>query len=54
MATYNQIYNLLNAITNESVGGTAITVKDTASFISLGNKILDSSQNICYRNRGNQ
>jgi len=46
MATYNQIYNLLNAITNESVGGTAITVKDTASFISLGNKILDSSQNI--------
>lgn len=46
MATYNQIYNLLNAITNESVGGTAITVKDTASFISLGNKVLDSSQNI--------
>lgn len=46
MATYNQIYNLLNAITNESVGGTAITVKDTASFISLGNTVLDSSQNI--------
>ena len=46
MATYNQIYQLLNAITNESVGGTAITVKDTSSFISLGNLILDSSQNI--------
>lgn len=46
MATYNQIYQLLNAITNESVGGTAITVKDTSSFISLGNLVLDSSQNI--------
>lgn len=42
MATYNQIYNLLNAITNESVGGTALTVKDTSSFISLGQKIVDS------------
>lgn len=46
MATYNQIYQLLNAITNESVGGTYISVKDTASFISLGNIVLDSSQNI--------
>lgn len=46
MATYNQIYQLLNAITHESVGGTAITVKDTSSFISLGNLVLDSSQNI--------
>lgn len=46
MPTYNQIYNLLNAITQESVGGTAITVKDTASFISLGNVVLDSSQNV--------
>ena len=46
MATYNQIYQLLNSITNESVGGTTISVKDTSSFISLGNIVLDSSQNI--------
>lgn len=46
MATFNQIYQLLNAITNESVGGTAITVKDTSSFISLGNMVLSSDDNV--------
>lgn len=36
----NDIYALLNATTNEMVGGTTVAVKDTASFIALGNEIL--------------
>ena len=45
MATFNQIYTLVNAITQESIGGTGITVKDTASFVTLGNLVLSSSDN---------
>ena len=46
MANFNQIYNLVNAITNEKVGGESITVKDTSTLISLGKKILSSSDNV--------
>lgn len=43
---YNQIYTFINSVTNESIGGTAITVKDTSSLVSLGNLVFDSSKNI--------
>ena len=46
MANFNQIYNLVNAITNEKVGGESITVKDTSTLVSLGKKILSSSDNV--------
>lgn len=39
----SQLYTLLNATTGQSVGGTAITVKDTSSFCSLGNLVMSSS-----------
>lgn len=45
MATANQIYNLLNETTGQLVGGTAITVKDTSSLISLGELVLSSDTN---------
>lgn len=35
-----QIYNFLNEVTEQSIGGTAITVKDPSSFVSLGNVVL--------------
>lgn len=45
MATANQIYSLLNETTGQLVGGTAITVKDTSSLISLGELVLASDTN---------
>lgn len=35
-----QIYEFLNEVTNQSIGGTAITVKDPSSFVSLGNVVM--------------
>ena len=46
MATYGQIYTVLNAIATQAMGGTAITAQDTTSFVSLGDQVLDSTQNI--------
>lgn len=46
MSTYTQIYQLLNAITNESVGGAPLTIKDTSSFISFGEKLLNSETDL--------
>lgn len=45
MATYAQIYQLVNAITEGSIGNKSITVKDTTSLISLGNQVLKSDEN---------
>lgn len=45
MATYEQLYQLINATTEEAIGGTAITVKDTTSLVSLGNIVLSSDSN---------
>ena len=45
MATVAQIYNIVNATARECWGENAITVKDTPSFISLGNETLSSQSN---------
>lgn len=45
MPNYAQIYDLVNAITEGSIGGRSITVKDTTSLISLGNVVLSSDEN---------
>lgn len=45
MATYEQIYDLVNAITEGSIGTRTITVKDTTSLVSLGNVVLASDKN---------
>lgn len=45
MATVAQIYNIVNATAKECWGEEAITVKDTPSFISLGNETLSSQSN---------
>ncbi|MBO7716289.1 MAG: hypothetical protein J6S85_26610 [Methanobrevibacter sp.] len=43
---YNQIYSLLNAVSDEAFGGTAITVKDTDSLVSLGNQVFKSDEDL--------
>lgn len=45
MATYSQLYELINATTEGAIGGTAITVKDTTSLVSLGNVVLSTDKN---------
>lgn len=45
MANYAQLYNLINATTQGVIGGTAITVRDTSSLVSLGNVVLSTDQN---------
>lgn len=42
MATINQISTLLNQISNEMWGDSAITVRDLSGLISLGNDVLSS------------
>ena len=46
MAWVNDLHTLLNETTSEIVGLKDITVKDTASFISLGNAVLSSDTNL--------
>ena len=38
----NQIYDLINTVTKESIGGTAITAKDTSTLVALGQVVLAS------------
>lgn len=45
MATYNQIYNLVNTVTTEAIGGTAITAQDTQSLVALGEQIFSTQAN---------
>lgn len=42
MATFNQIYTMVNDATAQIYGSEAITVKDTSSLVSLGEKVLSS------------
>ena len=42
MATFNQIYTMVNDATAQMYGSEAITVKDTSSLVSLGEKVLSS------------
>ena len=46
MAWVNDLHTLLNETTSEIVGLKDITVKDTASFISLGNAVLSTDTNL--------
>jgi len=41
----NQIYQLVNAVNQEAFGTQALSVKDTAGLVSLGNTILSSNTN---------
>ena len=43
MATVNQIYGMVNDSAKEALGERAITVKDTATLVSLGDKVMSSS-----------
>lgn len=45
MASYAQIYQLVNAITGGSIGNRSITVKDTESLVSLGKVVLSTDEN---------
>ena len=45
MATINQIYTMVNDAAAEALGDQAITVKDTASLVSLGDTVLSSKDN---------
>jgi len=42
MASVNQIYGMVNDSAKEALGDRAITVKDTASLVSLGDVVLAS------------
>lgn len=46
MAWVNDLHTLLNDTSSEIVGLQGITVKDTASFISLGNAVLSTDTNL--------
>ena len=46
MAWVNDLHALLNETTSEIIGLKDITVKDTASFISLGNAVLSTDANL--------
>lgn len=47
----NQIYAMVNSMSNEIIGAENLTVKDTATFISFGRIVLDSDNNkdSCYQ-----
>lgn len=46
MATYKQIYQVINAITAQAFGETAVAhIANTQDFISLGNYVLDDPDN---------
>lgn len=45
MVTTNQIYGIVNDAASDALGEKAIAVKDTASFVSLGDVVLSSDTN---------
>ena len=45
MANVNQIYSMVNSAAQEAMGMAAITAKDTASLVSLGEQVLSSTDN---------
>lgn len=46
MADVQQIYGIVNSVGEQALGEKAVTVTDTASFVALGNQILNSSTNV--------
>lgn len=44
--TVEQVYTILNEVASQSLGESAVTVVDTASFIALGNQVLNSQNNV--------
>lgn len=46
MADVKQIYGIVNSVGKQALGEKAVEVTDTASFISLGNKILSSEKDL--------
>lgn len=46
MATANQIYTVVNAIAEQTLGKIAITVTDTSTLMSLGNDILSTDKTL--------
>ncbi len=46
MANVNQLYTMLNVVANEALGGSATTVQDTTSMVSLGNDVLSSETSV--------
>lgn len=47
----NQIYAMINSMSNEIIGAKNITVKDTATFISFGRVVMstDNNKDSCYQ-----
>lgn len=45
MATYNQIYNLVNDISAQAFGEKAVQVIDTSTLVTLGNQVLSTAAN---------
>lgn len=43
---YTQLYNLVNAVSDEAFGESAITVKDTESLVALGNQVFKSDEDL--------
>lgn len=41
----NQIYSIVNAVCQETMGETALVATDTASLVAMGNAVLSSSSN---------
>lgn len=46
MATISQIYELVNSITKQTLGGTALEVVDTTTLVSVGDSVLSSNENV--------
>lgn len=44
MATFTQIYTMVNDAAKEALGEQAITVKDTSSLVSLGEQVVSSDE----------
>ena len=40
----NQIYSLVNAVAQETMGESAIAATDSASLVAMGNAVLSSQQ----------
>lgn len=47
----NQIYTMINSMSNEIIGAENLTVKDTATFISFGRVVMatDNNKDSCYQ-----
>lgn len=45
MATVDQIYTLVNSIRKQAFGETGVTVSDTSSLVSLGDYVMNSTDN---------